>query len=239
MMKGLTHRLHLRMLYMSILCMAMVFRCIMPVYADVTDAQSIKIVQETLNKEGFDCGKADGIAGNKTRAAIEGYQKEFNLEVTGTITDELLNSLGLSSDILKGALISEYVYKYNEAVAYCNAISDETGDPKINQISEVAFSTASTTLDNDSTMVSYLIDDRQISVRGLILSRPGNSYDIPMVYELVSATYALDSSFSDMEAVIDFVGGFVEAHNATSGRMNYSIVVRDGQIFFAVLPTGS
>lgn len=35
---------------------------------------TIKAVQNKLNDLGYDCGKADGVAGKKTKAAIENYQ---------------------------------------------------------------------------------------------------------------------------------------------------------------------
>ena len=205
------------------------------VHADVTDPQSIKIVQETLNKEGFNCGTADGVAGNNTRAAIEDYQKEHDLEVTGDITQELIDSLGLSSQILSGLLVSEFVQKYNYGVNYCNANSALSGDPTIAKISISDISTDFTRLDGNTT-VSYLLDNRHIAVYGVMLSRDNNTYDIPMVYELVSAVYALDTSFLSIEEVIDFCGGFVENHIASTDRMDYSAVTHDGQIYFAVVP---
>lgn len=58
-----------------------------------TDADTIKKVQEALNAAGYDCGAPDGIAGSGTKAAIEKYQTDKSLRVTGTITEELLKSL--------------------------------------------------------------------------------------------------------------------------------------------------
>lgn len=59
-----------------------------------TDAETIKKVQEALNAEGYDCGAPDGIVGSGTTEQIEKYQTDKGLTVTGTITDEVLESLG-------------------------------------------------------------------------------------------------------------------------------------------------
>ncbi len=58
-----------------------------------TDKATVKEVQAALNEAGYNCGTPDGIAGNMTASAISAYQKDKGLEVTGTITDELLSSL--------------------------------------------------------------------------------------------------------------------------------------------------
>lgn len=60
---------------------------------EYTDEQTVKAVQEAMNAEGYECGTPDGIAGNKTAAAISGYQAANGLTETGTVTYELLQSL--------------------------------------------------------------------------------------------------------------------------------------------------
>lgn len=60
-----------------------------------TDADTVKKVQEALNSAGYDCGTPDGIAGSGTKAAIEKYQTDKGITVTGTITDELIETLGI------------------------------------------------------------------------------------------------------------------------------------------------
>jgi hypothetical protein len=52
-------------------------------------------VQKKLNQSGYDCGKADGVVGSKTKAAIKKYQKDNNLKVTGTINSSLLKALNI------------------------------------------------------------------------------------------------------------------------------------------------
>ena len=43
----------------------------------------VKAIQEYLNKNGFDCGKADGIFGSKTRDALKKWQKKNGLTADG------------------------------------------------------------------------------------------------------------------------------------------------------------
>ena len=51
----------------------------------------VKYVQESLNKLGFNCGKADGIFGNLTRVSVILLQKKYNL-----IPDAIVGSKTLS-----------------------------------------------------------------------------------------------------------------------------------------------
>lgn len=43
----------------------------------------VKVLQWLLNDAGFDCGKADGIFGSKTKTAVRSYQKSKGLGVDG------------------------------------------------------------------------------------------------------------------------------------------------------------
>ena len=63
--------------------------------AEYKDKATVKDVQQALNDAGYDCGKPDGAAGKKTKAAITAYQTDKGLEVTGVIDDALLESLGV------------------------------------------------------------------------------------------------------------------------------------------------
>ena len=66
-----------------------------PVHADY-DASVTQQVQQKLNEAGFDCGMPDGVAGAKTEEAIRAFQESRNLTADGVISEELLESLGLS-----------------------------------------------------------------------------------------------------------------------------------------------
>ena len=53
----------------------------------------VKAVQTALGSLGFDAGAPDGVLGRRTGGAISDYQSMQNLEVTGTITPELVKHL--------------------------------------------------------------------------------------------------------------------------------------------------
>ncbi|MCD7957463.1 MAG: peptidoglycan-binding protein [Lachnospiraceae bacterium] len=59
------------------------------------DTDIVREVQQALNKAGYDCGTADGIAGSKTTQAILSFQEDNGLEADGLITDSLLEALGI------------------------------------------------------------------------------------------------------------------------------------------------
>lgn len=101
------------------------------------DESTIKIVQQALNDAGYDCGTPDGLAGNKTSAAIRQYQTDKGLSVDGLVTDELLQSLGGSendtSDVIVGkwkiqAMIDQEEKDYNlkETTSYVEFQNDES-----------------------------------------------------------------------------------------------------------------
>ncbi len=55
-----------------------------------TDQETVKQVQEKLNKMGYDCGTPDGIAGNRTKSAVRQYRKEHGFSEGEDITQELI-----------------------------------------------------------------------------------------------------------------------------------------------------
>ena len=55
--------------------------------------EQIEFAQEILNIKGYECGKPDGIMGQRTRKALKDYQKDHNLCVTGNLTVETAMSL--------------------------------------------------------------------------------------------------------------------------------------------------
>ncbi|MCT9000050.1 peptidoglycan-binding protein [Chelativorans intermedius] len=55
--------------------------------------KAIGNIQALLNRRGFDAGPADGVMGEKTRAAIRAFQKENGLEVTGSVNEALVRAL--------------------------------------------------------------------------------------------------------------------------------------------------
>jgi peptidoglycan hydrolase-like protein with peptidoglycan-binding domain len=58
-------------------------------------ASQVREAQQALREKGYDPGPVDGIAGMKTRQAIRSFQKEAELAVTGTLTDQTMDKLGV------------------------------------------------------------------------------------------------------------------------------------------------
>jgi len=65
--------------------------------SEYRDKETIKAVQQALNESGYSCGSPDGVAGKNTKNAIRSYQTDKGLTVTGTVTHELLVSLGIKN----------------------------------------------------------------------------------------------------------------------------------------------
>jgi hypothetical protein len=55
---------------------------------------SLRQVQSTLEREGYYSGPVDGVLGPQTREAIENYQRDHRLTVTGKVTSAMLNRMG-------------------------------------------------------------------------------------------------------------------------------------------------
>jgi His-Xaa-Ser repeat protein HxsA len=53
-------------------------------------------VQAALFSRGYDPGAIDGAMGTKTRVALELFQSRQGLTVTGNMSTETLNALGIS-----------------------------------------------------------------------------------------------------------------------------------------------
>jgi hypothetical protein len=61
-------------------------------YSDAT----INAVQSQLARQGYYRGVVDGVYGPQTRAALTRYQSNHGLQVTGSLTPDTLQALGLS-----------------------------------------------------------------------------------------------------------------------------------------------
>ena len=66
------------------------------VMAAFAPSDQVRAVQQALNEAGYDCGKADGLAGKKTEAAVRAFEKDKGLPVDGVIDDALLELLGIT-----------------------------------------------------------------------------------------------------------------------------------------------
>ena len=61
----------------------------------VQSRAAIQAVQQKLNAEGYSVGKADGIWGPHSAAALKRYQQDKGLAATGRLDQDTANGLGL------------------------------------------------------------------------------------------------------------------------------------------------
>ncbi len=103
------------------------------------NSETVKVVQEFLNEQGYNCGTPDGIEGGNTKNALLAYQKDNGLYESGIVDDSVLKSMkdktsatqstensAVSSNNI-GMSIDTFVARYNEAVDYYNAIANRDG----------------------------------------------------------------------------------------------------------------
>ena len=201
---------------------------------EINDVHTIKLIQATLNNEGFECGSVDGIVGNQTRDAVEEFQRRKDLEVTGLINEELIDALDITEEMLRGVLYEDFVQRYNEATNILNDISTQTGKPTIQQIEKEDIIDEAFVLDKTTTF-QVAADERKISILGVSLYRETNEYDISMVYELVATSYGMDEGFTNVDEAIEFVGKFIDEKSAATERMNYGMWNHEGTMYITVI----
>ena len=59
-------------------------------------SETIKKAQQALNDLGYDAGTADGIMGQKTKKAVEQFQRDNGLTIDGIIGKQVKEALGIS-----------------------------------------------------------------------------------------------------------------------------------------------
>jgi Putative peptidoglycan binding domain len=64
--------------------------------------------QTALAKRGFDPGTLDGIAGNNTRTAVQAFQKQSELPVTGILDPATLEKLGIGTSVAKAIAVEDW-----------------------------------------------------------------------------------------------------------------------------------
>lgn len=60
--------------------------------------EAVMLLQTKLNERGFDCGKADGIFGDKTQKAVRAFQQYSGLMVDGVVGPKTWGALYLQTD---------------------------------------------------------------------------------------------------------------------------------------------
>lgn len=70
---------------------------------EVVSAKQIRPAQQVLNALGFDAGPPDGAMGEQTRNALRQFQAENEMDITGTLTDDVVQALNAAADARRGA----------------------------------------------------------------------------------------------------------------------------------------
>src|SRR5262245_30119867 len=60
---------------------------------DLDSRDTVRFVQNSLQRLGYDTGRADGALGKRTAAAIRKYEKDNGMHVTGKVSEALIASL--------------------------------------------------------------------------------------------------------------------------------------------------
>jgi localization factor PodJL len=61
--------------------------------ASIDMKKAVRTIQIILDKNGYDAGSADGVMGDKTKAAIAKFQKDNGMKPTGEVDDKLVHAL--------------------------------------------------------------------------------------------------------------------------------------------------
>lgn len=85
---------------------------------EYTSQPVVKLVQEELNKNGYNCGAPDGVAGAQTVESLKAYQKDHKINVNGVITDELLEAMGIADKIDEAAKLEASKAEYSSDYTY-------------------------------------------------------------------------------------------------------------------------
>ena len=64
-------------------------------YSSVSESSLVRAVQVALQKAGYYVGNTEGKYTSDTRAAVSRFQRDKGLSETGTITESMLQALGL------------------------------------------------------------------------------------------------------------------------------------------------
>jgi peptidoglycan hydrolase-like protein with peptidoglycan-binding domain len=75
------------------LTLAVIFICSIPTAAEYE--REVYQAQKALTELGYDLGEVDGLWGKKTQGAIERYQRNVGLPVTGRLDDQTKAKLGI------------------------------------------------------------------------------------------------------------------------------------------------
>lgn len=97
-------------------------------YNKTFNSEQIKLLQKRLNELGYNCGIADGVAGNKTIMALMKFQEDKKLTINGIPDNTTLTSLGIKLDIPASNTNNTYTVKLKSSyMEYNNHVGNEWG----------------------------------------------------------------------------------------------------------------
>lgn len=94
----------------------------------------VEAVQRELAAAGFYKGEIDGVAGRKTRAAIENYQRAVGIDITGLPTQDLADHIRYTREISEASLFTGSIKPDPDAEARARVRRVQTG------LAELAYS---------------------------------------------------------------------------------------------------
>jgi photosystem II stability/assembly factor-like uncharacterized protein len=92
---------------------------------------TVRRVQQTLNRAGYNVGVPDGRAGKQTTVALQKYQADRHLPVTGKIDDATLKSMGLTRSEGTPDVAEENIVLNDAVNALVQTVDQETQRPML------------------------------------------------------------------------------------------------------------
>lgn len=190
--------------------------------------ESIKSMQEILNRWGYDCGTPDGIAGNKTKTALKKFEEDQKYEnATGELDDNIIEY------IFSGVPLKTFVERYNYAVDYWNSLKEITKASTISHIYYEEFTEEYNVNNNLSMLINPDYPEKKMV--GLInLANMTNSFDPAItIVEIYCMIYAFDYYLSDPGNAVDIFDGIFDSSNGkyTNNNINYVNYSSSGIIY--------
>ena len=204
---------------------------------------TIQMVQNGLNERGYDCGAADGIAGQNTENAIIAYQHDHGLFESGAVDDHILKAFAndpisgyktndnQNDQISTGVSLNIFVTRYNECVSYLKeaqgvSIKDVTADTFTNNDgvapnNNLKFCVNPNTEEKDPVGIINIWGDN------------ANIDSAKALGEVVALFYAFDESITSPDQAVSLFGELTEGDGRVSRNgIDYTNLTTPGIIGF-------
>ena len=182
-----------------VLVTVLVFSTLNAIALTYSDKTTVQMVQEALNNLYYDCGTPDGIAGKKTYAAIEAFQRDKGLRITGEINDTLLSSIGrtiavLGTDIAINPNGDEDLHD----PFYFNSLLNELFEEQVTALRD-EFSSSTSSPDE---AIAYLVSQYNLPINIYIPSLTDSG-------KTVSSWYETNSSLTGLRIITKSKKGYI------------------------------